>query len=152
MKVRPLLYLTAVVAAILGAVVVYFVLSVPNDIRADALLRDARQSMKDGNDEHARDALLRIVQQYPRTDAAAAAMVALDSLAQKERDELARAIIALRTSNEQQRLLIADLQKAISAPPAKTEPAKVEAPAPKPPAAVKKTTPAKRKRTTRRRR
>lgn len=150
MKVRPLLYLTALLAAILGATVVYFSLSVPNDIRADALLREARQSIKDGNNDHAREALLRVVQQYPRTDGAAAALVALDSLAQKERDDLAKAIMALRTENEQQRLLIGDLQKAISAPP-KNEPAKVETPAPKPPA-VKKTTPAKKKTTSRRRR
>jgi hypothetical protein len=151
MKVRPLLYVTALLAAILGAAVVYIVLSVPNDIRADALLRDARQSIKDGNNDHARDALLKVVQQYPRTDAAAAAMVALDSLAQKERDDLAKAIMALRTQNEQQGLLIADLQKAIAAPAPKT--VTVEAPAPKPPAVKKTTTPpAKKKKTTTRRR
>jgi hypothetical protein len=49
MKIRPLLLLTAIVSSILGAVVVYLVLSVPNDLRADALLKEARGSIQDGD-------------------------------------------------------------------------------------------------------
>ena len=58
MKVRPLLYLTAIVSAILGATVVYLVLSVPNDLRADALMKTARQEITSGNHGKARTARL----------------------------------------------------------------------------------------------
>lgn len=157
MTVRPLLYLTAIVSAILGATVVYLVLSVPNDLRADALMKTARQEITNGNHEKARQSLAKIVQQYPRTDAAAAATVALSSLEKKERDDLARAIAQLRAQNEQQSQLIADLQKNVTTignrPP---QVVTVQAPAPKPaPAKVapaKKTTPKKKTTTKRRRR
>jgi len=156
MRVRPLLYLTAFVAAILGATASYLALSVPNDLRADALLKQARKDLTDGNDEKARESLSKVVLQYPRTDAAAAATVALSSLAKKERDELARAVAHLRTQNEQQSRLIADLQQSVTA--VKNAPPKVvtvQAPAPKPPAkkaTPKKKTPPKKKTTPKKRR
>jgi TolA-binding protein len=157
MKVRPLLYLTAFIAAILGATVVYLVLSVPNDLRADALLKQARRDLTDGNNDQARESLSKIVMQYPRTDAAGAATAALASLGKKERDDLARAISLLRSQNEQQSRLIADLQKSVT--DVKNTPAKVatvEAPAPKPAAAktapAKKSTPKKKAPARRRRR
>lgn len=159
-KFRPLLILTAVVSSILGAIAVYLVLSVPNDLRADTLLEDARAQIRDGNNEKARESLKTIVQQYPRTDAAAAATVALDSLAKKERDDLARAIAVLRTQNEEQARRIDALQQNVtrlaSAPP--PQPVTVTAPKPAPAneaSAKKKTAPKKKKttkRTTRRRR
>src|SRR5690242_17906400 len=113
MKIRPLLLLTAIASSILGAVVVYLVLSVPNDLRADALMKDARAAIQKNDNAKARESLKKIVQQYPRTDAAAAATVALDSLAQKERDDLARAIAVLRRQNEQQTATLNALQKSI---------------------------------------
>ena len=157
MKFRPLLYLTSFVSAALGATVVYLFLSVPNDLRADSLLKTARQNMTDGKNEEARESLKKIVQQYPRTDAAAAATVALVSLAQKDRDDLARAVSLLRVQNEQQSRLISDLQKNVttigSRPP---QVVTLQAPAPKPaPAKVsskKKTPPKKKKKTPPRRR
>jgi hypothetical protein len=157
MKVRLLLYLTAIVAAILGATVVYLVLSVPNDLRADELLKQARQDMTAGDNEKARESLSKIVLQYPRTDAAAAATVALESLSKKERDDLARAISHLRKQDEEQARLIAGLQRSVTevrnAPPKVVT---VQAPAPKPAAKKvtpkKKTAPAKKKTTPRRRR
>ena len=158
MKVRPLLYLTAIVSAILGATVVYLVLSVPNDLRADALMKTARQEITSGNHGKARESLARVVQQYPRTDAAAAATVALSSLDKKERDDLARAIEELRTQNAQQSKLIADLQQNVTTIKSTPAPAPVTvvAPAPQPaPAKVapkKKTTPKKKPSTRRRRR
>ena len=92
MRARGALILTGIVSSILGALVVYLVLSVPNDLRADALLKQARQDITDGNADKARQSLLEIVQQYPRTDAAAAATAAVLSLDKKERDDLARAM------------------------------------------------------------
>lgn len=163
MKFRAVLTLTGIVSAILGALVVYLMLSVPNDLRADTLLKDARGELTKGNDDKARESLTKIVQQYPRTDAAAAATVALLSLAQKDRDELTRAVAALRKQNEDQSRALSELQRnvgearssaAAAAAEAKTasataQQASVEAK--KKAAPVKKTTP-KKKTTTRRRR
>lgn len=151
MRVRGFLVLTGIVSALLGALVVYLILSVPNDLRADGLLKEARQNIADGKNETARASLLKIVQQYPRTDAAAAATVALVTLAQKDRDDLARAVTHVRTQNEQQSKLIAELQKNITE--LKTAPPKVvtvQAPAPKP--AAKKAPPKKKPAPKRRRR
>jgi len=151
MKVRTLLTMTAIVSSILGALIVYLVLSVPNDLRADAMLKDARKNITAGKNDDARTTLTKIVQQYPRTDAAAAATVALVSLAEREQEEIARAVIALRRQNEEQGKLIADLQKNVTA--IRNAPPKVvtvTAPAPKP--APKKPTPKKRPPTRRRRR
>lgn len=158
-KVRSLLVFTGIVSSILGALVVYLILSVPNDLRADGLLKDARKQMTDGKTEDARKSLSTIVQQYPRTDAAAAATVALVSLGDKDRNDLSRAVAQLRKQNEQQTKLITDLQKNVTA--IQNAPPKVvtvQAPAPKP--AAKKVTPKKKappkkttkKKTTRRRR
>ncbi|HYH08056.1 MAG TPA: hypothetical protein VEK11_13450 [Thermoanaerobaculia bacterium] len=145
MKVRAVLTLTGIVSAILGALVVYLVLSVPNDLRADSLLKDARKDITDGNNVKARQSLTKIVQQYPRTDAAAAATVALVSLAQKERDDLARAVAVLRRQNEQQTAQIAALQKNVT-DIGNRPPQVVTAPAPAPkPAVTKKAPPAKKK-------
>ena len=150
MRARTLLVMTAFVSTILGALIVYLVLSVPNDLRADSLLKDARKHIEAGKTSEARTALTKIVQQYPRTDAAAAATVALVSLASKDHDDLARVVTALRTQNDQQSKVIADLQKNVneikSAPPKVVT---VEAPAPKPAAKkppAKKPTPARRRR------
>jgi thioredoxin-like negative regulator of GroEL len=154
MRIRPLLILTGIVSAILGALVVYLMLSVPNDLRADSLLKDARKHMTDGEEAKARQSLKQILQQYPRTDAAAAATVALVSLEQKERADLDRAVTQLRQQNAQHTKLITDLQKSVNemrnAPPKIVT---VTAPAPKP--AAKKASPKRKttpKRSTRRRR
>jgi hypothetical protein len=156
MSIRPVLILTGIVSAILGAIVVYLVLSVPNDLRADSLLKDARKDIEAQKHDEARKKLSSIVQQYPRTDAAAAATVALVTLAESDRQKLERDLATLRTQNTQQSKLIADLQKGLTE--VKNAPPKivtVQAPAPKPPAVKKtpprKTTPAKKK-TTRRKR
>lgn len=154
MRVRSAIVLTGIVSSILGALVVYLVLSVPNDLRADALLKQARQDIEEGRREDARTKLLKVVQQYPRTDGAAAATAALVSLGQKDRDDLARAIALMGSQNVDQSKLIDELQKSVAE--LKTAPPKVvtvEAPAPPP--AVTKTPPRKKaapKKTTRRRR
>jgi hypothetical protein len=155
MKIRAVLTLTGIVSSILGALVVYLMLSVPNDLRADALLKQAREDMTNGRSEKARTSLLSIVQRYPRTDAAAAATAALLSLERKERNDLARVVAQLRTENAQQAKLLADLQKNVTtiqtAPPPPAVTVQAPAPKPEPKATPKKKAPAK-KRTTRRRR
>jgi TolA-binding protein len=151
MRVRPLLILTGIVSAILGATVVYLVLSVPNDLRADSLLKDARKDLEAKKNGEARQKLVSVVQQYPRTDAAAAATVALITLAESERQKLERDVNVLRTQNVQQTKLITDLQKNVTAIQNKPAPVvTVQAPEPKP--AAKKTTPKKKPTPKRRRR
>ena len=86
MRVKTILIGTAIVSALLGAVIAYLVLTVPNDIEAGALLRSARKEIAAGHNDRGRETLTRVVQQYPRTDAAAAAIAALVSLADRERE------------------------------------------------------------------
>ena len=100
MKVRTILVLTAIVSAILGSIVAYLVLSVPNDLKAGSLLKEARAHIADGRSAEAHDTLAAIIQQYPRTDAAAAAMVALVKLDEQEREQMRAEINRLRKDHE----------------------------------------------------
>jgi len=147
MKVRSVLIVTAIFSSLLGALVVYLVLSVPNDLRADGLLKQARADIAAGKNDDARQSLTTIVQQYPRTDAAAAATAALVALADKQHRDLAQTVSALRKQNEEQTKRIDDLQKNVTeirnAPPKVVT---VTAPPPAKKPAPKKPTPARRRR------
>jgi len=81
MRVRNILIITAILSSALAAVVVYLVLTVPNDLQASTLLKQAHKEIAAGENDKARQSLAKIVQQYPRTDAAAAATVALATIA-----------------------------------------------------------------------
>ena len=124
-RVKTVLVATALISLIIGAVIVYLVLTVPNDIQAGALFKSARQDITAGRSDRARAELARIVQQYPRTDAAAAATVALASLEVHER-------LALQSAFDAQKAQIADLQKKVATLAAAPPPAPVVAPAPQP--------------------
>src|SRR5260370_2921133 len=131
MRFRSLLVITAIVSSILGATVVWLVLTVPNDSAAEALLKAARQSIEAHDNAGARATLTKIVQQYPRTDAAAAATVALVALGDQERQKLAADIVTMRKETQTQ---LASIQKKLDelskpAPPPPTPPP-VVAPAP----------------------
>jgi thioredoxin-like negative regulator of GroEL len=153
MRVRSVLIMTAIVSSILGALVVYLVLSVPNDLQADALLKQARGEVAAGKTAEARQSLAKIVQRYPRTDAAAAATVALMTLADKDREDMGRALAALRKQNEEQSRVIEEVRNSVTelrnAPPKVVT---VQAPAPKPAPVVKKPAPKKKAPVKRRRR
>src|SRR4051794_26913126 len=110
MKVRTLLFFTAIISAILGAVAAYLVLTVPNDLEAAALMRVAKKDMTAGKNDSARTSLARIVQQYPRTDAAAAATVALVKLADDDRNKLQRELDALKREQSRQTAAITKVQ------------------------------------------
>jgi hypothetical protein len=149
MKVRTVLIATAIVSSILGATVTYLVLSVPNDIRASALLKQARRDMSDGKNDQARESLARIIQQYPRTDAAAAATVALVTLGDKEKIDVERALTAIRARNDALATQLDALKQTVedlkNAPPkvvTVTAPPPAPKPAPKP--AAKKKAPVRR--------
>ncbi|HEU4521038.1 MAG TPA: hypothetical protein VFT12_03485 [Thermoanaerobaculia bacterium] len=138
MKVRRLLILTALVSAMLGALAGYLVLTVPNDLQAGTLLKQARSDIAAGKTSDAHDALTQIIQRYPRTDAAAAATVALVKLEEQQRERMQAEIVKLRESNTEQAKAIGDLQKSVEtirkAPPPQAQPAAVQPPAAKTPA------------------
>lgn len=151
MRVRSLLIITAILSSVLAAVVVYFVLTVPNDVQAGLLLKEAHEQMATGQNDQARKSLAKIVQQYPRTDAAGAATVALATLGDSERQQLQRTIANLRQSSDSQQKQIAALTEqvqkiAATPPPAPPAPAVKPAPAP-----AKKKAPVHRARRRRRR-
>lgn len=148
MRIRPLLIGTALVSSILGAIVAYLVLTVPNDVQAAALMRQARKQIAAGQNETARQALTRIIQQYPRTDAAAAATVALASIEAQEREELVKSVDLLRQTNVAQQKQIADLTQKVDTIASTPPPAPITVTAPAKP--TKK--PSRRAHRTRRRR
>jgi len=119
-------------------------MTVPNDIQSDALLKSARMNLERGDREKARAALIHIVQQYPRTDAAAAATTALIELAAQEQKALRDQIAAIEKEHNEERETInristqlTELSKPAPAPPpAAVKPARKKAPAKK--AAAKK--------------
>ena len=137
MRVRPLLAFTAVLSSILGALVVYFVLTVPNDLKAGSLLKDARKNLEDGKTTEATQKLSQIVQQHPRTDAAAAATLALVKIADQERARLEVDIKRLHVESENQKKILTELLKTVETikntpPPAPVVVAPAPAPAKKP--------------------
>ena len=147
MKVRTLLTGTAIVSSILGAVVVYLVLTVPNDLKADSLLKDARKDLAAGNTDRARDSLSSVVQQYPRTDAAAAATVALVKIADQENEKLRVELNQLKQETDNHAKVLTGLGQSVES--IKNAPQKtvtVQAPAKKP--TPSRTTTAKKRTTT----
>lgn len=136
---RFLLIATATISALLGAVVAWLVLTVPNDLQAGVLLRAARNDVEAGRNDRARLEYSRVIQQYPRTDAAAAATVALASIADSERHILSAALDQQRRTLAAQQKQIADLAAQITAIRNTPPPAPVVIQAPPPPA--KKTPP-----------
>ena len=137
MRVRTLLTLTGVVSSLLGAVVTYFVLTVPNDLKADGLLKTAKTDLAAGKEKEARDSLSQIIQQHPRTDAAAAAMVALIKLDDQKTQRLEKQVTELQQQLDRDRKSVGDLSSRVTQI-ANAPPKTVVVQAPPPPA--KKTT------------
>src|SRR5215813_10682365 len=145
MRLRPALWLTALFASLLGAVVAYLVLTVPNDLEAGALLRLARAEVQRGDGEKARQSLERVIQQYPRTDAAAAAAVALAALEADQRQQLARKVDGMQRTLSAQTLRLDQVLQKVNAPPPPPQLVMMQPPAPPPPAPEKKPTRPQRK-------
>lgn len=152
MRVRSVLIVTALLSSILGAVVTYLVLTVPNDVQAAALMKTAKKQIAAGENDRARETLSRIVQQYPRTDAAAAAMVALASIGENERQKLTADLTAIRNDAAAQQKQIAALGQRIDELAARPVPQPVVQATPKKAPAAKKTTTKKRLTKSRKRR
>ncbi len=140
MRFRPLLFFTALLSSGLGGVAVYLALTVPNDVKAGALMKQARAETKRGDEEGARQSLAHVLQQYPRTDAAAAATVALSTLEASDRQRLAHQVDVLeRTVSAQTLRLDVVLQKLNAPPPPPPTPPVATAPPPKKAAPVRRT-------------
>jgi len=135
MRGRALLIGTAIVSSILGAVVVWLVLTVPNDLEAGALMRQAKKDIDAHHTDRAKENLSRIVQQYPRTDAAASATVALIKLVDAYRIRLANELAAMKDDVAAQKRDLGMMSQKVGelakAPPP-APPAAAPAPAPKP--------------------
>ena len=140
MRARTLMIATAIVSSLLGAVVAWLVLTVPNDLQAGALLRAARSDVEAGRNDRARQEYSRVIQQYPRTDAAAAATVALATIADSERHILSAALDQQRRTLAAQQKQIADLSARVAALAAAPPPQPVVV---TPPPPAKKTPPKK---------
>ena len=153
MRVRTILIVTALLSSILGAVAAYLVLTVPNDLQAAALLKTAKKQIAAGDNDRARETLSKIVQQYPRTDAAAAAMVAMSSIAENERHKLMTELSTVRNETAAQQKQIAALGRRIDElaarpvpQPVVQQPTPKKAPAKKSSGAKKRSTPSRRRR------
>ncbi len=109
---RATAILFAVLTLVIGAGAAWVAASVPRDIRAETLLKDARARLQEGKKDEARQTLHEIVKSYPRTDAAAAASYALFRLVEQERKELAARIEELEKDRESQVAAIQSERKA----------------------------------------
>ena len=113
MAYRRLLTLTAVISSMIGAVVVYLLFSIPNDLKSYTLLKQARHELERGDREVGRQSLSRIVQQYPRTDAAAAATMALLTISAQDVRELRSQLTQVKADEEEERKQINALTKQV---------------------------------------
>jgi TolA-binding protein len=99
---RTVAILISIAALLIGAGVAWVALSVPRDVRAEAMLKDARGRLQKGERDAARKTFQEIAKTYPRTDAAAAAAYALFRLSEQEAAELRRKVETIdRTSSVQ---------------------------------------------------
>ena len=104
-------------------------------------VKEARREITAGRSDTARTSLMRIVQQYPRTDAAAAATVALVKLADDDRLKLQHELDAVRREQSRQIAVVNQMQTTIDAvknAPPKTIIVQQAAPPPKKAPAHKK--------------
>lgn len=149
------LSIIGILAFLIGGVAAYLLLTIPNDVRAEQLLREARDHIQKKQPEQARQKLQKIVLDYPRTDAAAAASTALFRIEGEEHERLTRENAQLKKDLAALKKERASIDARVKGLETKvTELEKKPAPPPpevKKPEPVKKKAPAK-KTTTRKRR
>jgi thioredoxin-like negative regulator of GroEL len=142
MRRRPWILIFMFIAALAsGAVLAWFAMAIPRDIRAEAMLREARTHLEQEERNEAREKFEQVVREYPRTDAAAAASVALFRFHVEERDRLEQQIRLLSLQRRDDARRISDLERTVerlnaaraAPPPAAAKPAPKK-PAPKKPA------------------
>lgn len=144
---------TGLVFLVIGAVAVYLAITIPNDVKAETLLKEARSELQAGDRDDARQKFETVIKNHPRTDAAAAASYALFRLLDQDRKDLEEQIAVLEKERDALRAGMGDLDKRVGEASRKAEEAAAK-PAPPPakkPVVKKKPTP-KRTTPTRRRR
>jgi hypothetical protein len=113
--------LTALILIAAGGVISWLLFSIPNDLRAETALRAARDELSKGNREAARSNLHRVVEQYPRTDAASTAVNILFTMADQDRMRLVAEIEELRTQHERDSARIRKLEGGLNETSKRTE-------------------------------
>src|SRR5688572_7686056 len=93
----------SLLALVAGGTAVYFALSIPNDIAAERLFREARDLIKQKDTTGANERLRKIVREYPRTDAAASASVLLFQLSHDRHEAAQKSIKNLEKQVVQQK-------------------------------------------------
>lgn len=154
---RLAIALIALVSLIAGGVVVYFALSIPNDVKAEALMRDARTQLNGQDRVKARESYEKVIRDYPRTDAAAQSIAAVLRMDADERARMQQKVSALEKSLAEQKARTTRLEErlAVAVKAAEKPPVVAKPPAKKPTirrATPKKKTPTRRKKTPTRRR
>lgn len=139
---RVLLLLLAAILLAIGAASAWFALSIPNDIQAEKLLREARQDLKDGKREAARKSLSTLVQQYPRTNAAAAAHAALFEMIENDRRKMAADLDVVEKRLAADRARINTIEQKLAQPPPAPSPVIVK-PSPPPQQIIRRSVPKK---------
>ena len=165
MKLKPIPIIAAVFLILVGSAVTYLLMSIPNDVKAESILRQARDQLKKGNRAEARESLRDLVEKYPRTDAAAAGVRMLFHTLEEDRRTLDSQIRKLQDQNKADQKRIAALEERVTQTSALTQKAAQEAeaakklaaarPSPTPRPVVRKATPKKKtptRKTTKRRR
>ena len=119
--------LAALLLIALGGGATYLALSIPNDIRAGEVLKKAKADLEQGERLRARQSLQAVVEHYPRTDAAAAALHMLFRLAEQDRMKLENELRALKRAQESNQKTLDSLRRALSEASEKTSKAAADA-------------------------
>lgn len=155
---RLAIALIALISLIAGGVMVYFALTIPNDVKAEALMRDARTQLNNQDRVKAREAYEQVIRDYPRTDAAAQSVAAVLRMDADEQARMQQKVVALEKSiaDQKNRTTRVEQQLAAAARAAEKPPVVVQPPPAKKPvvkrATPKKKTPVRKKKTPTRRR
>jgi hypothetical protein len=134
---KTVLALIGLLLIAMGSATTYLALSIPNDVRAEAVLRQARNELNKGNRDAARERLRGLIEQYPRTDGAATAINILFTMAEQDRERLLAEIEDLRKQRERDRKLLTELAGDLTETTRKTAEAAADAAAAKKLAAQK---------------
>lgn len=142
---RLAIALIALTSLVVGGVAVYFAMTVPNDVKAEALMREARAHLNKQNFKGARDAYEKVIRDYPRTDAASQSIAAVLRLDGEERRQLEAKVATLeqRVAKETARTTRLEQQLAAAVKAAQEKPAVVAPPAPAKKPTVRRATPKK---------
>ncbi len=137
---RFLLVVAGLLLLFAGAAASYFAMAIPNDMRAQGVLRTAREQLKANKRDEARASFETILREYPRTDAAATALTAVFRMIDEDRRRLEEQVTQLRTANEERlRRIETTATEAVETSKQAIEEA-TKPPPPKPEIAVKKST------------